>query len=434
MITVEKYQDAPTTPTFSRARACVMELTSLRSRALDTTVYGRNITTTQECPMKQTEPRYVALMAMMILDRRDRTLVTKTFNRSFFRNSHMLPFIEVKNPHHALQHLRTHVDNLLNLYYPTKSITIELAGIPPQFVDFGTYRDDGRFIAEMSLKRYQMGQAMRKQPVFVQMIIVAAYIMPKIDKWLTYESYCEGENVEAKGVGSTSFHCIRNKRLRKALRKIGARLQERQRSFLERTVPDSEFCQRYTNRILRFLAGLELEYVEDKPQIQFLTIHEREYGRSVDLEENGTRTIRSIHLRVPQAIVWLLVGRDQIYTEHDRTTKRRVLPTQIVLSHQHYEDVAAEVLHSVQIDKQFIVEYQHPVSKVIFGKDNYFEIAIFSALYKGNVEDHHYLCPSRRLFQGFQIEMDNIHPRYLSAVLGYQILEMLRKHQTLSAS
>lgn len=395
----------------------------------ETIPYGRRIATTQECPAKLSKPRYVVLMGMMILDKTDRALVITSYDRSFFINEPMIPYIIVKNPYQALDQLRGHVESLLKIYYPTMTIPIKISGIPPRFIEFATYRKDGLLLKSDKLfKRSKMGRAIHHQPIFVQMILVTAYIVPRNVKWPQYWSKVKGAipyEIQAKGEKMLEFYGIKNQKLQIELAHAGARVKDRQDIFNEYTVRDSYYNYRYIERILRYLSTIEVEFVHNILQIEFEMTYEREYSKSVDLEESEKRTKRTIMIKKPKVVMWIIKGRDRLYSEYDETTFLDVFPCQKVQPYEDYLEVSMKVLQSTRLDPLIIVEPENPLIVPILGQKSLFDLAIFSARYMMNIGSHPIIRPRRRLHEDFQVEVDNIQPEFLQCTIGRSILRVL---------
>lgn len=383
----------------------------------DRTFYGTKVATSQECPEKHAEPRHVILMGMLVLDRRKRVLVTKDLKESIFRKKPMIPYVLVENIHSALFQLKNKTSVLVERLFPGLSLTVEVSGTSPQFIHFSTVKENRSRPPPTWAQCCRIGKSMHYQPLFITMILVSAHLMPSFATWNVYWNLIPPLGIEVRGE-KFDLLSTTNAALKRQLTGAAFRIIEKRRNKSEYVVHERDYYARYINRILRYISKLQIEFINNKPQLTFRRTYEREYGRSIDLEEGFILNKCTTELDAPRLVAWLIVGANKVYIEVDILANRSVIPCQKVKSCETYVTAADNLLASVQVSNLFITKRLPPVLTTILIDGHLHVLAIFTAKCAQRIGHRNHFMPKRDLFQNYQINAHNPSPRYLMTIFG----------------
>ena len=394
-------------------------------------VYGRRLASSQECPEQHSQPSYVVLMGMLLLDSENKALVIKRQCTLFLRKS-MIPYVIVQDPRCAQAQLLDYARSFLKRFTIKQNLRVELSSVSPAIIQFPA-RVDGK-CPKSPNKCRTLGRAGSCQPIAVTMVLLSAYVVPRKIQWPLTWTTMEGTTTEIQGDHIGQFESINNAVLRRWLTGAGYRIFRHQTNAFEYYISNDKFRNRYLARILRYISVLQLEFVNDKPQLEFRTTYKREYLRSIDLEESTERIQPTIELKCPQVIVYLVVAPDTVYTEIEALTNHPVLPSKIIHYGEYIDLEAEQLLSSTRLDTLYVVNRQNPRIVTIMGKQRIYEVAIFSALYTKNIGSRRYWRAKRKTIKDIQINMTEIRPLYLSSLFSDLIQQMTESRPTFFTS
>lgn len=394
------------------------------------TSYSRRKHLSQECEDVPSKPRTLVLMALLLLDESDRVLFQYNRGPSILSKRPTLPFVVVKNPYVALSQLLSIArDSLREISARTQ---IELSNLPPRFVNFST-------LASPPCKtRIQRPKDEPKNPVFITMIIISAHVYPNSEnrtfhtlpaqwRWLVGYPSFGGVKVRTEHYQRLPYNlnCI----LKENIEQAAARIVNRKKYKTVCLVSRKAYEKRYLERILRYVAKLDIYQENGKALIQFRKTYEFS-STGVDLEKGQLTIQNTLEIKQPHYIIWFVVSAESVYTETNLKTGLDRLPTRRVRSSDNPDAVTEDLFRALQLQNQYIVRNLTPTVTSVLHKGRIQEIRIHSALYFGNFQPYNPLSNSDVHEQEFTIYMENIKPIFLAKLLHEKIQSMILQYPT----